>query len=175
MSSFWDRERLLRSTILAGFAAAGLTVTPAFAQDAVDQTQEAEEEEDEDTIIVTGSRIQRSEFTSISPVQIISGEQAREIGLVNAAEVLQSQSQAAGFQIDETFTGFVLDNGPGSSQVNLRGLDASRTLVLVNGRRMSPAGIGGAPKLAPYLDLAEKLGSFAGQLTDTDIKAVSIE
>src|SRR5467141_3163770 len=32
-----------------------------------------------------------------------------------------------------------------------------------------------APKLAPYLDLAEKLGSFAGQLTDTDIKAVSIE
>lgn len=146
VSSFWDRERLLRSTILAGFAAAGLTVTPAFAQDAVDETQEAEEEEDDgDTIIVTGSRIQRSEFTSISPVQIISGEQAREVGLVNAAEVLQSQSQAAGFQIDETFTGFVLDNGPGSSQVNLRGLDASRTLVLVNGRRMSPAGIGGAP------------------------------
>ena len=30
-------------------------------------------------------------------------------------------------------------------------------------------------KLAPYLELAEKLGSFAGQLTDTDIKAVSIE
>jgi D-3-phosphoglycerate dehydrogenase len=32
-----------------------------------------------------------------------------------------------------------------------------------------------APRLAPYLDLAEKLGSFAGQLTDTDIKAVAIE
>ena len=32
-----------------------------------------------------------------------------------------------------------------------------------------------APQLAPYLDLAQKLGSFAGQLTDTDIKAVSIE
>src|SRR5215212_1103603 len=32
-----------------------------------------------------------------------------------------------------------------------------------------------APRLAPYLDLAQKLGSFAGQLTDTDIKAVSIE
>ena len=33
----------------------------------------------------------------------------------------------------------------------------------------------GRARLAPYLDLAEKLGSFAGQLTDTDIKAVSIE
>jgi hypothetical protein len=32
-----------------------------------------------------------------------------------------------------------------------------------------------APKLAPFLDLASKLGSFAGQLTDTDIKTVSIE
>jgi D-3-phosphoglycerate dehydrogenase len=33
----------------------------------------------------------------------------------------------------------------------------------------------GRARLAPYLDLAEKLGSFAGQLTDTDIKAVAIE
>ena len=32
-----------------------------------------------------------------------------------------------------------------------------------------------APRLAPYLKLAENLGSFAGQLTETDIKAVSIE
>ncbi|WP_421790226.1 TonB-dependent receptor domain-containing protein [Hyphobacterium sp.] len=146
MSSFWDRERLLRSTILAGFAAAGLTVTPAFAQDAVDEDEETEEaEEDEDLIIVTGSRIQRSEFSSISPIQTVSGEQAREVGLVNAAEILLAQSQSTGTQIDQSFIGFVLDNGPGSVQVNLRGLNPERTLVLVNGRRMSPAGIGGAP------------------------------
>ena len=31
-----------------------------------------------------------------------------------------------------------------------------------------------APKLKPFLALAEKLGSFAGQLTDTDIKTVHI-
>ncbi|MFG1351326.1 phosphoglycerate dehydrogenase [Xanthobacter autotrophicus] len=31
-----------------------------------------------------------------------------------------------------------------------------------------------APKLKPYVELAEKLGSFAGQLTDTDIKTVRI-
>lgn len=145
VSSFWDRERLLRSTILAGFAAAGLTVTPAFAQDAVDEDEEETAEEEEDLIVVTGSRIQRSEFTSISPIQTVSGEQAREVGLVNAAEILLAQSQATGTQIDQSFIGFVLDNGPGSVQVNLRGLNPERTLVLVNGRRMSPAGIGGAP------------------------------
>jgi D-3-phosphoglycerate dehydrogenase len=32
-----------------------------------------------------------------------------------------------------------------------------------------------APRLKPFIELAEKLGSFAGQLTDTDIKAVAIE
>ncbi|MFG1275864.1 phosphoglycerate dehydrogenase [Xanthobacter autotrophicus] len=31
-----------------------------------------------------------------------------------------------------------------------------------------------APKLKPYVELAEKLGSFAGQLTDTDIKTVHV-
>ncbi|MCS0503949.1 phosphoglycerate dehydrogenase [Ancylobacter mangrovi] len=31
-----------------------------------------------------------------------------------------------------------------------------------------------APKLKPFIELAEKLGSFAGQLTDTDIKTVRI-
>ncbi len=31
-----------------------------------------------------------------------------------------------------------------------------------------------APKLKPFIALAEKLGSFAGQLTDTDIKKVTI-
>ncbi|MEP9379664.1 phosphoglycerate dehydrogenase [Aquabacter sp. CN5-332] len=31
-----------------------------------------------------------------------------------------------------------------------------------------------APKLKPFIELAEKLGSFAGQLTDTDIKTIRI-
>ena len=31
-----------------------------------------------------------------------------------------------------------------------------------------------APKLKPFIELAEKLGSFAGQLTDTDIKTVHL-
>ena len=31
-----------------------------------------------------------------------------------------------------------------------------------------------APKLKPFIALAEKLGSFAGQLTETDIKKITI-
>ena len=49
------------------------------------------------------------------------------------------------------------------------------TGAVANSLNMPNVSAEDAPRLAPYLDLAEKLGSFAGQLTDTDIKAVAIE
>ena len=96
-------------------------------------------------VVVTGSRLKRSTFTSISPLQIIDAQISRESGLVNAADILQTSTSAGGQQIDLTFSGFVLDNGPGSRTVNLRGLGANRTLVMINGRRMAPGGAEGAP------------------------------
>ena len=96
-------------------------------------------------VVVTGSRLKRSTFTSISPLQIVTAEISREAGLVNAADILQTSTSAGGQQIDLTFSGFVLDNGPGSRTVNLRGLGANRTLVMINGRRMAPGGAEGAP------------------------------
>lgn len=110
------------------------------------------EEESEERIVVTGSRIRRSEFDTASPVQVISGEISRELGLFDATEMLQNTNQAAGSQIDNTFGGFVLDNGPGAATIGFRGLGADRTLVLINGRRMAPAGVGGAPTV-PDLNL----------------------
>ncbi|GIR40517.1 MAG: hypothetical protein CM15mP51_12970 [Porticoccaceae bacterium] len=96
-------------------------------------------------VVVTGSRLKRSTFTSISPLQIISADISREAGLINAADILQTSTSAGGQQIDLTFSGFVLDNGPGSRTVNLRGLGANRTLLMINGRRMAPSGVEGAP------------------------------
>jgi D-3-phosphoglycerate dehydrogenase len=49
------------------------------------------------------------------------------------------------------------------------------TGAVTNSLNMPNVSAEDAPKLAPFLDLAGKLGSFAGQLTDTEIKAVSIE
>ena len=96
-------------------------------------------------VVVTGSRLKRDTFSSISPLQIITGEISRESGLLDAADLLQESTAASGQQVNLTFQGFVLDDGPGSSTVNLRGLSASRTLVLINGRRVAPAGVEGAP------------------------------
>jgi len=111
-----------------------------------------EDDEEEERIVVTGSRIRRSEFDSASPVQVISGDISRELGLFDATEMLQDTNQAAGGQIDNSYGGFVLDNGPGAATIGFRGLGAERTLVLINGRRMAPAGVGGAPT-SPDLNL----------------------
>jgi len=111
-----------------------------------------EEEEKGDNIIVTGSRIKRDTFSSLAPLQIITTDATRDIGLINPVDILQRSESATGQQIDSTFQGFVLDNGPGSETISLRGLGASRTLLMINGRRMAPAGVEGAPT-SPSLNL----------------------
>ncbi|MCR9196088.1 MAG: TonB-dependent receptor [Hyphomonas sp.] len=151
------KKNLFATTLLAG-AVGGLWAGAAVAQDAPDDDvtviEEVDEEDEarQERVVVTGSRIQRSEFTSIKPVQVISGEVSRDIGLVDAASLLQESTAATGLQIDTTFNGFVLDNGPGASTIDLRGLGASRTLVLVNGRRLGASGVEGAPGV-PDLNL----------------------
>ena len=103
-------------------------------------------------IVTTGSRLKRDSFSSVSPLQVITGQVSREIGLIDPGKILQESTAATGGQIDLTFQGFVLDNGPGSSTLNLRGLGASRSLILVNGRRLAPSGVEGAPS-SPDLNL----------------------
>ena len=140
-----------------------LVATPTLAQETAseDADEAAEEEQTEDEapsaalaqaeqagveeVVVTGSRIRRSTYTSIAPLQIISADVKREAGLIDAGKILQEASTASGVQFDLSFEGFVLDDGPGSTTANLRGLGAQRTLVLLNGRRVAPTGVEGAP------------------------------
>ena len=150
MTSIDLKKLLLGTTLISGFAV--MTAVPSFAQtddtDAIVLTSDDSntDDEDGDEIVVTGSRIKRANtFNSISPLQVIDTDIAAEQGLFNPVEILQSSSAGGGQQIDSTFQGFVLDNGPGSETIDLRGLGASRTLVLINGRRMAPSGQEGVP------------------------------
>ena len=132
--------------LLGGFiVSASLVLSPqVFAQDDADDDEDDADDRREE-IVVTGSRLKRDTYSSISPLQIITAQVSREVGLIDAADILQESTASNGQQIDLTFQGFVLDNGPGSSTINLRGLGDARTLVLLNGRRLAPAGVEGAP------------------------------
>ncbi len=141
--SNWDKERLLRSTILAGLAAVSIGGAPVFAQE-TDEDEDEQQEETRDRIVVTGSLLQRDEFSSSAPIQVITSETASLEGLLDTSEILQESSIAAGStQINTQFGGFIVNGGPGVNTVSLRGLGAQRTLLLFNGRRFGPSGVEG--------------------------------
>ena len=96
-----------------------------------------------DEIVITGSRIRRDAYSDSLPLTVITNEQALLAGLDNVSEILQGSALASGVQVDNTFSGFVVSGGPGASTFGLRNLDAGRTLVLLNGRRFTPAGTRG--------------------------------
>ena len=154
------RKLLLAGTVLTSVVLAA----PVFAQDTTQQTPAANTTttpsdqsttpapsttttppaDDSTTVVITGSRIRHTEFNSPAPVQIITSEKSSLSGMVSATEVLQSSSVAAGAgQINNTFTGYVVNGGDGVNTISLRGLGAQRSLVLINGHRMPPAGVSG--------------------------------
>ncbi|HRO26086.1 MAG TPA: TonB-dependent receptor, partial [Luteimonas sp.] len=65
-------------------------------------------------ITVTGSLLRRVEFDSVSPVQVITADTSVAVGMVDTAEFLQKSSVAAGStQINNQFSGFVVEDGTG--------------------------------------------------------------
>jgi iron complex outermembrane receptor protein len=112
-----------------------------------DPAEVAADKANSETIVVTGSRIRRSAFTSPDPITVIDPELELKGGQNSTAEIIQNSPAAAGsFQITELLSAgsFVTNGGVGAQTVSLRGLGAERTLVLLNGRRAGPAGTRGS-------------------------------
>lgn len=92
-------------------------------------------------ILVTGSRIRQSDTTRVGPMTILRDEDIVNTGITNAEILLQRLPSSAGFAGNSNAAYWVA-GGWGTAQVNLRGLGGSRTLVLLNGRRVVSGGSG---------------------------------
>lgn len=116
--------------LIASVSTTAMTVsTTAFAQ---------EETANVERIAVTGSRIQRQDMETASPVTVIDASAIKAEGYTSVDEILQAQPAMAGMAMGST-----TNNGSdGVAQVDLRGMGASRTLVLLDGRRMVNSGSG---------------------------------
>ena len=147
------RQRLLATTLLVG---AGLIATPALGQtspaptdgkptDVSNPTGPVEAQPvpsvaatgapvkaDKD-IVITGSRIPQPNLTSIAPITTVTSQDIKLSGTTRIEDLLNSLPQVAPGQTS------TLSNGAtGTATVNLRGLGSTRTLVLINGRRLMP-------------------------------------
>src|SRR3954462_10922049 len=145
------RSRLLATTLLVG---SGAFASPALAQDmqpaitdtAAQPTTVPVEAQPVPTtnaqgapvasagdIVITGSRIPQPNLTSASPVTVLSSQDIKLQGTTRTEDLINSLPQSFASQ------GSSVSNGAtGTATVNLRGLGPTRTLVLVNGRRLMP-------------------------------------
>jgi iron complex outermembrane receptor protein len=84
---------------------------------------------------VTGTSIKRASAETASPVQVVTREDLAKSGKGTVAEYLQTLTADGAGSLP---TGFGNGFAAGSTAISLRGLGATSTLVLLNGRRMAP-------------------------------------
>lgn len=135
------RQRATR--LLATTALAGLSISAATAQTAPEQPAAKTETSasSDPQIVVTGSRITRRDFKSESPVTTVNsaaiaaaGQPSldRVIGQIPQFEAAQGASEVGDVQGSVGF-------GGGASYSDLRGIGRNRSLVLLDGRRLTPS------------------------------------
>lgn len=103
--------------------------TGSAAQDTTAKSQVSEQP----AIIVTGSRIPRRNLTAVSPVTVVNSDEVKFEGATMTEELLNQLPM-----LNPDQGAFVSANASGTATLDLRGLGATRTLVLLNGRRMLP-------------------------------------
>jgi iron complex outermembrane receptor protein len=117
------------AALAAGGQAAAQTTGPTI-QDAAPAT---EAEAETGSITVTGTRIQRPDLTSNSPLTVVGAQEIRLQGATNVESVLNRLPQVTADANENVSNG-----SDGTARVNLRNLGSNRNLVLVNGQRLLP-------------------------------------
>ncbi|MBS0420018.1 MAG: TonB-dependent receptor [Proteobacteria bacterium] len=98
-------------------------------------------------VVVTGSHL-RPEYTASTPIQVVTVDEASSAGIVGAQGIVALSPAASGTQqINNLLSasgagGAVSVGGTNINSIALRNLGATRTLTLLDGRRLTPAGVG---------------------------------
>jgi iron complex outermembrane receptor protein len=92
-------------------------------------------------IEITGSSIKRIDAETALPVQVLTRQDIQKSGATNVEQLMLTlgANTSSGAQMANAASGATTGS---ISSISLRGLTSIRTLVLVNGRRVAPYGIG---------------------------------
>jgi outer membrane receptor protein involved in Fe transport len=130
-------HRKLRFAIRAALAAATATavVPVAFADAGPEAPAAAAPSSDAgiSEVVVTGTRIKSANLDSVSPVATVTAADIKQTGYTRVEDILNNLPMVFAGQNSNVSNG-----ADGTASVDLRGLGPSRTLVLVNGRRLGP-------------------------------------
>lgn len=136
-----SRRTLLNKVILRSSRVAALLTAVVLPLGSTAHAQDKTKPAPIPQIVVTGSRIVRRDYSAASPIITVNRAVLQKSSQVGIEAVLNKlpefgagsnqYSGAADVQASPT-------NSPGAATVNLRGLGANRTLVLIDGRRAQP-------------------------------------
>jgi outer membrane receptor protein involved in Fe transport len=112
-------------------SAATMPAIPAFAQETDSAARPIEE------VVITGSRIRRVDEETASPVFVMDASTIANTGVKSMGELMMRVPAISGAATNPQVNN---GGGTGESNVELRGLGAQRTLVLLNGRRLNILG-----------------------------------
>lgn len=125
MHTNFPKYRRYRVLAMGIFAAMGLAgPTAGFAQG---------EEEKLEEVIVTGSRIARKDLESSIPISVVNEAEIELQSVQVVSELVKDLPEVAG-----NLTTLAISNGggEGTSDITLRGLPSSETLILLDGKRI---------------------------------------
>ncbi len=122
-------------------------------------------------VIVTGSNIPTAEETGPNPVDTYRPQDIEKLGIRNATDLTTFLPQEAGGTVNQN----IANGGDGTVQINLRGLLAKETLVLIDGKRFATSALNGGydVQLIPFslVDHLEILKDGASAIYGADAVA----
>ena len=155
----------MRTYGIAGAARslAGPRPSPAIAQDA---PQDQSNNQQLETITVTGSNIRRVDIETSNPVITIDRAAIQKTGKLTLGDLVQQLPAVTGPNINPQVNNA---GGTGVSSIGLRGLGSPRTLVLINGHRY----LSGDPNAIPanMIERIEVLTDGASSVYGSDAVA----
>ncbi len=127
------KRRVLTSVSAVALVAA--VSTSAFAQQQTEQLAQAAADPALDEIVVTGSRVVRDGYEAPTPVSVLGVSELQSMATANIADAV-NRLPALANSLSTRGTSATADMTGGINNLNLRGINPTRTLVLIDGKRV---------------------------------------
>ncbi|WP_260928572.1 TonB-dependent receptor plug domain-containing protein [Novosphingobium sp. 9] len=158
-----------RLALLAGSAAMAFGTGTAHAQTAEASAQAAPVAVADETaapasdIVVTGSRIVRDGYSAPTPVTVLGSQEINAQKPANISDFVNQLPAITAGSTSANSSGSLSNGNAGIASVNLRGLGAGRTLVLLDGQRSVASSVNGTVDVNTIpQDLVERVEVVTG-------------
>lgn len=147
ISGLLSRCSLTALSVVSPLQAYAQSQTPQAASATVEEAPaEAQRPAEGEPIVVTGSRIVRNGYQAPTPVTVVTQDQLVQAAPTNIPDGLKQLPQIQG-SVSETRTSANANRPDNGNYLNLRGIGAVRSLILLDGRRVPPTSYQGTVDL----------------------------